>query len=294
MCHQARTSGSALSPSSSASSRRLPRVGAPIRAAAIASAGLRPSSPGPAGSSSAGAVSSGSAMAPSSHLDSVRSACIRPPLTASHGYAHARAALLGNPSDGFGGRTLALTIESMAAQVTLDAGSDTALIDAAIARFNRTSGASVPAAGPLRTTIPREVGLGGSSAIVIATLRALCAHTGFELAPDELAEMALAVEADDLGIAAGPQDRYVQAHGGLLYMDFAGGARCEPLDPGLLPPLFFAYAATPRAVVGRPRRPAVALRVRRPARPLAADRIADLAERGRAALLAGGPPSSAG
>ena len=53
MCHQARTSGSALSASSSASSRRLPRVGAPIRAAGVASAGLRPSSPGPAASTSA-------------------------------------------------------------------------------------------------------------------------------------------------------------------------------------------------------------------------------------------------
>ena len=55
--------------------------------------------------------------------------------------------------------------------------------------------------------------------------------------------MALAVETEDLGIAAGPQDRLVQAHEGLLYMDFADdGWRCEPLDPELLPPLFCAYA----------------------------------------------------
>ena len=53
MCHQARTSGSALTPSSSASSRRLPRVGARTWAASIASPGVRPSSPGPAGVSPA-------------------------------------------------------------------------------------------------------------------------------------------------------------------------------------------------------------------------------------------------
>ena len=49
MCHQARTCASALTPSSSASSLRLPRVGARTGADAIASAGVRPSSPGPLG-----------------------------------------------------------------------------------------------------------------------------------------------------------------------------------------------------------------------------------------------------
>ena len=100
--------------------------------------------------------------------------------------------------------------------------------------------------------------------------------------------MALAVEAEDLGIAAGPQDRYVQAHGGLLYMDFAGGARCEPLDPDLLPPLFCAYArdgAAPSSEVHgdlRRRFESGDAGVRS-----LLERIADLAERGRAALLAG-------
>ena len=212
-----------------------------------------------------------------------------PTLTPSaQGHAYARAALLGNPSDGFGGRTLAVAIPAMAARVTLDAGSGTALIDAAIARFNRTAGTSVPAGGTLRTTIPREVGLGGSSAIVIATLRALCAQTGFELGADELATMALAVETDDLGIAAGPQDRFVQAHEGLLYMDFAAGARCEPLDPALLPPLFVAYArdgAAPSAGVHGDLRQRFDSGEER-ARSLLA-RIAALAERGRDALFAG-------
>ena len=54
--------------------------------------------------------------------------------------------------------------------------------------------------------------------------------------------MVLAVEVEDLGIAAGPQDRYAQAHEGLVLMDFAGARpRVERLDPALLPPLYLAW-----------------------------------------------------
>ena len=48
MCHQARSSASALTPSSSASSLRFPRVGARTRACSIASRGAVPRSSGPA------------------------------------------------------------------------------------------------------------------------------------------------------------------------------------------------------------------------------------------------------
>ena len=41
------------------------------------------------------------------------------------------------------------------------------------------------------------------------------------LAAPELADLALAVEVDELGIAAGLQDRVAQAYGGLTFMDFA-------------------------------------------------------------------------
>jgi glucuronokinase len=138
------------------------------------------------------------------------------------------------------------------------------------------------------TEIPREVGLGGSSAIVIATLRALAAACGLELEPQTLARIALAAEVEELGIAAGPQDRVAQAFGGLTYMDFGAGAEGvhERLDPSLLPPLFLAYrrgAAEPSgdahaAVRARHRRgdPEVADTMRS---------IADLAERGREAIV---------
>ena len=177
------------------------------------------------------------------------------------GSAFARAALAGNPSDGYGGAVLAVCVPRLAARAEAPpaarAASDppSALVDAAVARFGRG-----PCAVRWTTTVPREVGLGGSSAIVTATVRALCALHGHVLAPDELAEMVLAVEVEDLGIAAGPQDRYAQAHEGLVLMDFAGARpRVERLDPALLP------AALPRLALRRRRD--LARRARRPARP---------------------------
>jgi galactokinase/mevalonate kinase-like predicted kinase len=159
------------------------------------------------------------------------------------GRALARAALAGNPSDGYGGAVLAVCVPGLAAhaeaQPAAQALSDppSTLVDATVARFGRG-----PCAVRWTTTVPREVGLGGSSAIVTATVRALCALHGHVLAPDALAELVLAVEVQDLGIAAGPQDRYAQAHEGLLLMDFAGAhPRVERLDPALLPALYLAW-----------------------------------------------------
>jgi glucuronokinase len=171
----------------------------------------------------------------------------------ARGRAYARVALAGNPSDGYGGAVLALTLSDFAAEVTVAPAAFTErpgpweLIEAATRRFSRylEEVGEEPFDEHLlvrcSTTIPRQVGLGGSSAIVIATLRALCRHRGIELAPDELASMALAAETRELRIPAGPQDRYAQAHEGLVLMDFAGKARVERLDAGSLPPLFVAY-----------------------------------------------------
>lgn len=64
------------------------------------------------------------------------------------------------------------------------------------------------------TAIPRSVGLGGSSAIVIATVRAALAW--WEAPPPEvdvLARAALAAEVEVLGLSAGFADRAVQATG---------------------------------------------------------------------------------
>jgi glucuronokinase len=161
------------------------------------------------------------------------------------GSALARAALAGNPSDGHGGAVLAVCVPGLAAHAEarpapqMRSDPPSALVDAAVARFGRG-----PCAVRWTTTVPREVGLGGSSAIVTAAVRALCALHDHVMTPDALAELALAVEVEDLGIAAGPQDRYAQAHEGLVFMDFTGARpRVERLDPALLPDLYLAWRA---------------------------------------------------
>ncbi len=167
---------------------------------------------------------------------------------AGHGSAPARAALAGNPSDGYGGAVLAVTLgelraEAMAVPAATSAADPLSeLVSATVTRLERELlAARGPSAVTWRTSIPRGLGLGGSSAIVIATIRALCDLHDVSLDPDPLAALALAVETEELGIAAGPQDRVAQAYGGLTFMDFAGAGRYEPLDPALLPPLVVAW-----------------------------------------------------
>jgi glucuronokinase len=158
------------------------------------------------------------------------------------GFAPARTALAGNPSDGYGGAVLAVTLDALGARATARAGSlhvDPAsdLVHATAARFGR------PAAIEWSTTVPIGVGLGGSSAIAIATLRALAQLHDVELQPMELALLAHAVERADLGIAGGRQDQLAQAHGGLTLMDWSEDpdGHVEQLDPALLPPLLVAW-----------------------------------------------------
>ena len=70
------------------------------------------------------------------------------------------------------------------------------------------------------TTIPREVGLSGSSAIVISALRAVAGLWQVQLNALDVARLALVAETELLGITAGPQDRVVQSYGGVLDMAF--------------------------------------------------------------------------
>jgi glucuronokinase len=167
------------------------------------------------------------------------------------GSAPARAALAGNPSDGYGGAVLAVavgcfTAEAVASPVVAPqatTGGERELVDAAVRRFHaELAPVAEPARVEFSTTIPRCVGLGGSSAIVIATLRALCERQEVVLAPDAMAELALSIEVDDLGIAAGLQDRVAQCYGGVTFMEFSGPEpRYERLDGVWLPPLLVAW-----------------------------------------------------
>ena len=166
----------------------------------------------------------------------------------ARGVACARAALAGNPSDGYGGAVLAAVVPEFQAEATVArapvarAQPPSELVEATAARFARELEAEATAtAVRWHTTIPRCVGLGGSSAIVIATVRALCRLYSVPLERDQLAAFALAVEVEELGIAAGLQDRVAQSYGGLTFMEFADGGAYEQLEPELLPPLVVGW-----------------------------------------------------
>jgi glucuronokinase len=97
----------------------------------------------------------------------------------------------------------------------------------------------------LRTTIPRQVGMGGSSAIVRATLDALCGFYGIAIALRDQVTLALEAETVELGIEAGLVDRVVQAFDGAIHFQCedtpSPGWSAARVDARLLPKLFVAY-----------------------------------------------------
>lgn len=163
----------------------------------------------------------------------------------------ARAALAGNPSDGYGGAVVAVPVPDLAAFASAEpadrfsvraAGAELERLLAATARaFADAVGRPADVTLSATTTIPRSVGLAGSSALVICALRVLAATIDHRFEPVELAQLALAVERDRLGIAAGLQDRLVQSVGQLVAMRFAPVAY-ERLDPPIDLPLFVAWS----------------------------------------------------
>ena len=171
--------------------------------------------------------------------------------------AYARAALIGNPSDGYFGKTIAVTVKNFSAQVVVYewpeleiilSRQDRCLFDsldelvedvklnglygglrlikAAIKRFAEyclRSGIRLPPQNfSLRyeTNIPRQVGLAGSSAIITAVYRALMQFYEVKIPQEILPNLILEVENREIGIQAGLQDRVIQSYEGLVYMDF--------------------------------------------------------------------------
>jgi len=202
--------------------------------------------------------------------------------------ARPRVGLLGNPSDLYGGAVIAFAFDAFRARARVSAGEALELSLEGGERLRCTSwpellGAVDPRSCPsgpalcvaaahalarrcpelaalpaddarsrleleVQTDIPRQVGLAGSSAIVVSVLRALSNWFERPLSPFELAELALAAESEELGLLAGPQDRVAQAYEGLLHMDFSGRRSPESytqLSPALLPPLFLAWDPCP-------------------------------------------------
>jgi len=200
-------------------------------------------------------------------------------------YAYARAGFLGNPSDGYFGKTISFLVRNFRARVLLHPSArleikpskaDTPIfesiedlyrttrwrgyyggiriIQALVVRFMdycRTTGIELPDRNftiEYETTIPMRLGMGGSSAIVTAALRALCEYYGVRIPQPVMPNVVLETETKELGMPAGLQDRVIQTYEGVVYMDFAkeimerqGHGSYEPLDPGLLPNVYVAY-----------------------------------------------------
>lgn len=160
---------------------------------------------------------------------------------------HARTAVAGNPSDGYGGAVVSVPVPQLAATATVVSSGSPAdapeleLVAATRRRFALAASLASPAQISIETTIPRSVGLAGSSAIVIATLRVLAGHHGVVLAPMEIATLAHTIEREDLGIAGGWQDQVIQSHGVPLLMEFAEPMRQRVLQTTALP-LWIAWS----------------------------------------------------
>ena len=71
-----------------------------------------------------------------------------------------------------------------------------------------------------KINIPRLVGLSGSSAICSAMLKALMEFYGVEIPIEERPTLVMNAERNELGIACGLQDRVAQIYNGVTYMDF--------------------------------------------------------------------------
>lgn len=171
--------------------------------------------------------------------------------------AFPRAALVGNPSDGYHGKTIAFVFKNYCAEAELYESPELdllpwlrdhntynsidalyedvrhygyyggiRLIKAAIKRFREyTLEAGIELEKKnftirYKSDIPNRLGLAGSSAIITAAMRALCAFYDVKIRPEYFANLILAVERDELGIPAGLQDRVAQSYNIPMYMDF--------------------------------------------------------------------------
>ena len=174
---------------------------------------------------------------------------------------YARIGLLGNPSDGYGGKVISLSLANFWAEVLLIPSptlhfllnpmgdptrfSTLASFQQHIEGHGYNGGVRLPMAmtkvlltychrngitlDPTRlftlsyqTNIPRQRGLSGSSAIACAALNCILEYYGIADAVPVQHRPGLILDAEnELGITAGLQDRIIQVYGGLVYMDFS-------------------------------------------------------------------------
>src|SRR5581483_3949063 len=95
-------------------------------------------------------------------------------------------------------------------------GGDLELPRAILHHFGITRGVSMF----LASEIPPGTGLGSSSTVTVALVKAITTAKGLKLTPYELAELASYIEIEKMGMPIGKQDQYAAAFGGLNRIDF--------------------------------------------------------------------------
>jgi len=172
-------------------------------------------------------------------------------------HSYPRAALIGNPSDGYFGKTIAFVFSNFKAEVTLFESPELEIIPAQydsnvflsmkaltddVKLYGYYGGIRLLKAAVKRfyeycqsndlkikeknftirykSDIPFRLGLAGSSAIITACMKALMQFFDVKIPVPILANLVLSVELDELKISAGLQDRVVQAFECPVYMDF--------------------------------------------------------------------------
>lgn len=82
----------------------------------------------------------------------------------------------------------------------------------------------------LHSDAPPGSGLGGSSTVIVALLKAFCRYYGQDMDNYELADLAYRLERQELGLKGGKQDQYAAAFGGFNTMIFSkDGVWVNPL-----------------------------------------------------------------
>lgn len=202
-----------------------------------------------------------------------------------------RVSLIGNPSDIYGGFGLGFPIWNWQAKVFLDPSISSAeempLLQAARLVFSQLHFIKEEFGLRFISDIPLQAGLGGSSALVMAALRAMGKAHGLQWTWRSLADATLTVEQEHLGIIAGPMDRWIQAQEEFLWMDFSGN-KTEVLPINTLPSLRVLISSKPGRPSGSVHAPIMERWSRGdPQIKRVMDAYRPLVEQGRVALLAG-------
>ncbi|MFZ4776450.1 MAG: mevalonate kinase family protein [Terrimicrobiaceae bacterium] len=171
--------------------------------------------------------------------------------------AYPRAGLIGNPSDGYFGKTIAFAFRNFNAQIELWESPELELLpsrrDHSVFKSIQVLHEDVKLHGyyggfrllkaaikafydyceergvvleeknftmRYKSDIPNRVGLAGSSALITACVRGLMQFYGVTISRHSLANLVLRVENNELGIPAGLQDRVAQSYQGVVFMDF--------------------------------------------------------------------------